>query len=450
MFYTHLFTSTRGPLAKIWLAAHWERKLTKAQVSECNLETVIEDIIPKMKIGLRTSGHLLIGVVRIYARKAKYLLADCSEALIKVKNAFRPGDESQFSHPGLLDMSLQSLSHQGDAFGDEDRGCDLLDFLTNPSDEAVLTDFITAEAQREKPTTPALSHSQGAPQAQRETPALGETAREHGFALEPVPITPNLEKKRGKRKRKLLVDLNKELSDADIREQISHSSDLVVAMDLAPPTLQLMLWKENGGAHRLFARPCSCVIAPQVIELFSICGKPGVSAEVEVMRRDRRDGRGDSGAVLTTDTISLVDSSLATDLTRLSHMTGPLDRSSSCMQMENRSASAQPELPSEDSMLVHQSLAEEEMHVSFSNTRSAEDVQVFEDGNINRHAQTLLDFLKSDGQASFSLKSLCDGVTRSQAATTFFCLLVLSKQQSLHLQQDAPYEDVLVTPGPML
>lgn len=48
-----------------------------------------------MKIGLRTSGHLLVGVVRIYSRKAKYLLADCSEALIKVKNAFRPGEESE-------------------------------------------------------------------------------------------------------------------------------------------------------------------------------------------------------------------------------------------------------------------------------------------------------------------------------------------------------------------
>lgn len=80
-------------------------------------------------------------------------------------------------------------------------------------------------------------------------------------------FSANLEKKRGKRKRKLIVDLNKELSDADIREQISDFSDLVVTMDLAPPTLQLMLWKENGGAHRLFARPCSCVVAPQVIEV---------------------------------------------------------------------------------------------------------------------------------------------------------------------------------------
>lgn len=48
-----------------------------------------------MKIGLRTSGHLLVGVVRIYSRKTKYLLADCSEALIKVKNAFRPGKKNE-------------------------------------------------------------------------------------------------------------------------------------------------------------------------------------------------------------------------------------------------------------------------------------------------------------------------------------------------------------------
>lgn len=49
MFYTQLFTSKRGPLAKIWLAAHWEKKLTKAHVYECNLETTIRDIIsPKV------------------------------------------------------------------------------------------------------------------------------------------------------------------------------------------------------------------------------------------------------------------------------------------------------------------------------------------------------------------------------------------------------------------
>ncbi|XP_023795504.1 double-strand-break repair protein rad21-like protein 1 [Cyanistes caeruleus] len=93
MFYhVHLLINKRGPLAKIWLAAHWEKKLTKAHIFECNLEITIQKILsPKFAIALRTSGHLLLGVVRIYHRKAKYLLADCSEALTKMKTAFRPG-----------------------------------------------------------------------------------------------------------------------------------------------------------------------------------------------------------------------------------------------------------------------------------------------------------------------------------------------------------------------
>ncbi|TWW57066.1 double-strand-break repair protein rad21-like protein 1 isoform X1 [Takifugu flavidus] len=558
MFYTQLFTSSRGPLAKIWLAAHWERKLTRAQVFECNLEIVIRDMIsPKVKIGLRTSGHLLVGVVRIYSRKAKYLLADCGEALIKVKDAFRPGqtdlavkeaerraitliedftafedfavfdarlpdlsdidlvdhfslnqsrteeitlkedfgnefltlvdfgDESQINHTGLMDMSLQSLSHHGDAFGDEDRGFDLLDFLTNSSDDAESTDFIAGGARRENATIPPLACSQGdepecplrrgpesafglsvlpdAGQTRVETPALSETTvlgvEETGFALEPVPITPNSEKRRGKRRRKLIVDQNKELSDATIRAQISDFSDLVATMDLAPPTQQLMFWKESGGARRLLSRPCSAVVAPQVIELFSKCGKPGVRGEVEKMRQDRREGRNSplkdrrDASVLSADGISIADSSLHRDLALTSHMTAPLETPSSCTQVdesqgESGSTLAQPELPPENSTLVHPSLEEEGIHLSSLNSWSAEDSQVFEDGNIKRDVQELLDTLNSDRDATFSLKSLCDGVTRSQAAKTFFCLLVLRKRQRLHLQQDGPYEDILVIPGP--
>jgi cohesin complex subunit SCC1 len=44
-----------------------------------------------VKLALRTSGHLLLGVVRIYSRKAKYLLADCNDAIVKMKMVFRPG-----------------------------------------------------------------------------------------------------------------------------------------------------------------------------------------------------------------------------------------------------------------------------------------------------------------------------------------------------------------------
>ncbi|THK32942.1 double-strand-break repair protein rad21 homolog isoform X2 [Diachasma alloeum] len=92
MFYAHFVLAKKGPLARIWLAAHWDKKLTKAHVFETNIESSVDGILqPKVKMALRTSGHLLLGVVRIYSRKAKYLLADCNEAFVKIKMAFRPG-----------------------------------------------------------------------------------------------------------------------------------------------------------------------------------------------------------------------------------------------------------------------------------------------------------------------------------------------------------------------
>lgn len=86
MFYAHFVLAKKGPLAKIWLAAHWDKKLTKAHVFETNIEKSVDGILkPKVKMALRTSGHLLLGVVRIYSRKAKYLLQDCNEAFVKIK-----------------------------------------------------------------------------------------------------------------------------------------------------------------------------------------------------------------------------------------------------------------------------------------------------------------------------------------------------------------------------
>uniref|UniRef100_A0A8D3AQY1 Rad21/Rec8-like protein C-terminal eukaryotic domain-containing protein n=1 Tax=Scophthalmus maximus TaxID=52904 RepID=A0A8D3AQY1_SCOMX len=59
----------------------------------------------------------------------------------------------------------------------------------------------------------------------------------------------------------------------------------------------------------------------------------------------------------------------------------------------------------------------------------------------------LLD-IRTSHVTSFSLQTLCEGNTRSQAAATFFCLLVLKKQQALQLHQSAPYQDVRASPGP--
>ena len=90
MFYGAFVLAKKGPLAKVWLAAHWDKKLTKAHVFETDVEATVDSIIsPQVKMALRTSGHLLLGVVRIYSRKQKYLIHDLGEACAKIKMAFR-------------------------------------------------------------------------------------------------------------------------------------------------------------------------------------------------------------------------------------------------------------------------------------------------------------------------------------------------------------------------
>lgn len=122
MFYAHFVLSKKGPLAKIWLAAHWDKKLTKAHVFETNIDSSVDAIMkPKVKLALRTSGHLLLGVVRIYSRKAKYLLADCNEAFVKIKMAFRPGvvdlpEENR--EAAVAAITLQENFHDFDALDD--------------------------------------------------------------------------------------------------------------------------------------------------------------------------------------------------------------------------------------------------------------------------------------------------------------------------------------------
>ncbi|EME81459.1 uncharacterized protein MYCFIDRAFT_88063 [Pseudocercospora fijiensis CIRAD86] len=110
MFYEATLLSKTGPLARVWLASNLDRKLTKQNVLQSNLETNVKDIIGESQapMALRLSGQLLLGVVKIYNRKAKYLMDDCNDALLKIRLAFKPGnvdlptDQSHRANPNAL------------------------------------------------------------------------------------------------------------------------------------------------------------------------------------------------------------------------------------------------------------------------------------------------------------------------------------------------------------
>lgn len=93
MFYSQVILARKGPLGKIWLAAHFDKKLTKTQIFSTDITDSVETVLnPTTPLALRVSGHLMLGIVRIYSRKVKYLMSDATEAMWKIKLAFRPGN----------------------------------------------------------------------------------------------------------------------------------------------------------------------------------------------------------------------------------------------------------------------------------------------------------------------------------------------------------------------
>ncbi|KAH7119006.1 Rec8 like protein-domain-containing protein [Dendryphion nanum] len=114
MFFPEHLLSKSGPLARVWLAANLEKKLSKQQILldkiGDDIEVITRPDVAGGPMALRLSGQLLLGVVRIYSRKARYLMDDCNEALMKIKMAFRPGNidlptnQSHIANPGSLTL----------------------------------------------------------------------------------------------------------------------------------------------------------------------------------------------------------------------------------------------------------------------------------------------------------------------------------------------------------
>jgi len=76
----------KGPFAKVWLAAHWDKKLTKADIRLVDIsETVVNIVKPAVPMALRTSGELMLGVVKIYTHKVRFLLKEAQDATMRLK-----------------------------------------------------------------------------------------------------------------------------------------------------------------------------------------------------------------------------------------------------------------------------------------------------------------------------------------------------------------------------
>ncbi|XP_009325224.1 PREDICTED: double-strand-break repair protein rad21-like protein 1 [Pygoscelis adeliae] len=565
MFYMHLLVNKRGPLAKIWLAAHWEKKLTKAHIFECNLETTIEKIIsPKFTIALRTSGHLLLGVVRIYYRKAKYLLADCSEALTKMKTAFRPGlvdlpeenfeaayqsitlpeEFHDFETPlpdlsaidvaehftlnqsraeditltedyksdillcdrnfeeepdalrkqsffdGSILMSSNSLvadqnsasvngdksalredsyCFQHDCFGDEEDAADMIEILLRDEQNGLDKDILDMEEERPLPqdlpeNSTAIESNCADTTIKKVSHLMNETIlflkEEEGFVLEPVDDTDVTQRKKNKRKRKLLVDVDKELSCNAIYNQLNNCADILAVLDLAPPTKKTMTWKKSGGVDKLLSHATQPVVHAELQMLFAKCFKShgfkmrrnGIQGESKMEETRKKQ---DATEVLIVEEPSYLQESARSEIERKIRndpfvLTSQNNRNETD---DNCGETIQDGMAfSESSSLANHSLGQEaetpRAELTNELTRNGKDSEEIRWSKRTLQLLKTLQHLESSGVRSFSLRELCRKSSRKEAAAKFYILLVLKKQSVVELSQSAPFADITAALGP--
>eukprot|EP00522_Entomoneis_paludosa_P005606 CAMPEP_0172451550 /NCGR_PEP_ID=MMETSP1065-20121228/9552_1 /TAXON_ID=265537 /ORGANISM="Amphiprora paludosa, Strain CCMP125" /LENGTH=723 /DNA_ID=CAMNT_0013203513 /DNA_START=73 /DNA_END=2244 /DNA_ORIENTATION=+ len=101
MFYSQIILAKKGPLGQLWLAAHFQdRKLSRPQIFATDITASVDSIVhPQVPLALRVSGHLLLGVVRIYSKKVHYLWQDCHQAMVQIQMAFMQQQQQQSKSP---------------------------------------------------------------------------------------------------------------------------------------------------------------------------------------------------------------------------------------------------------------------------------------------------------------------------------------------------------------
>ncbi|KAK2962541.1 putative cohesin complex subunit SCC1 [Blattamonas nauphoetae] len=92
------YISKHGPLSQVWIAANNDRNLSKGKILQINIPAavkIIKEGIPteenekkKIPLPLRYQAHLLLGLIRIYTRKLKYMADDINEFQSRLNTSF--------------------------------------------------------------------------------------------------------------------------------------------------------------------------------------------------------------------------------------------------------------------------------------------------------------------------------------------------------------------------
>ena len=273
------------------------------------------------------------------------------------------------------------------------------------------------------------------------------------FELEPVQAI--VLKDRGRRKRKLVVDSRKQLTNDFIRSQLKDCSDTLQSKLFPPPTKKSMLWKKVASCDYLFANPTFYPFSEEIANL--VTGKfstkppdssaPPPEAAVETLRQEP-----ENVSVAIEESREILDKSDK-------QPTPPVDTSMPGLQEDyvpdftDQPLVDFPEPPAEipadfDDLPPIPELPDLDIP-SVDNRGNEEFSEEFEQQRWGKRTRQVLSMFQH-GFASaddINFKALTKNCTRKMAASRFYTCLLLAKEGAITFDQGGPYQDIYISKG---
>ena len=299
---------------------------------------------------------------------------------------------------------------------------------------------------------------------------------ESGFLLEPVEIT-GVEEKRSKRKRRLVVDNDKEFTGKQIKSQFEDFKDLLQPKCFPPPTKKAMMWKELAACEQLYSNPATPTLATEFIRMVTRNYNVDIPCELAPETQNELDipGEQETGeqaaetlneldipGEMAPETLNeLVSGELAPETLNEFDMPGE----SALETLNEIDMPGEPELETLENITKDSKDPSEELDDLQEDTKvlpnileldlptqeqqSNESSEEFEQRRWTKRTQQVLRVIqrglsKSDEVQLSSLNLNC---TRKQAASCFYTCLLLAKEGMVSVRQDKPYGEIHLQKG---
>lgn len=286
------------------------------------------------------------------------------------------------------------------------------------------------------------------------------------FLLEPIMDTSDYT--RARKKRKLVIDQEKQLSSDFIRRELDSTNDIVQAPSFAPPTRKSTHWKATAGVDKLFSTP----------------GRPGLGIQLNKLLTHNLTIHFPNEEEEEDDIVSVHDDD-NDDVAEVKQQeespekVEPEEEPSSPAKKIEETPAAAPASPTRsrksssddddaggDDMFDFNfggnddssSDEEEQPNKKQKTTEELSDVEEkegetfedFDNRRWNKRTQSVLNLLRRDldakGQVNFF--SFAEGNYRKQAASKFYSILLLKKSETINVTQSEPFADIIVHAGP--